>query len=77
MTQMFEYASNFNGDLSAWDVSNVTNMDMMFRSANSFNGDLSSWDVTNISSKPVRFDIYSPLAEDETKQPVWGTSGAY
>ena len=45
MSSMFDGASNFNGDLSSWDVSNVINMSNMFESAISFNGDLSSWDV--------------------------------
>jgi len=77
MSGMFYNATSFNGDISVWDVSNVTTMYAMFYYATSFNGDLSAWDVTNISSKPDYFDTYSPLADDETKQPVWGTSGAY
>ncbi len=31
----FFNASRFNGDLSSWDVSNVTNMSTMFNDANS------------------------------------------
>ena len=41
MSQMFYEASAFNGDISIWDVSNVTNMRFMFRQAYSFNGDIS------------------------------------
>ena len=37
------------GDISGWDVSNVTNMHYMFDFADSFNGDLSKWDVSNVT----------------------------
>ena len=36
------------GDISGWDVSNVTDMKFMFRYAESFNGDLSKWNVSNV-----------------------------
>ena len=48
MNYMFSYAQNFNQDLSAWDVSNVTNMSGMFENAQNFNQDLSAWDVNNV-----------------------------
>jgi len=37
--------SKFNGDISKWDVSNVTDMINMFENG-VFNGDISKWDVT-------------------------------
>jgi len=40
--------SVFNGDLSNWDVSNVTDMSGMFVRAELFNSDLSGWDVSNV-----------------------------
>ena len=46
---MFEGAAAFNGDLSGWDVRNVTDMSSMFCSAAAFNGDLSGWDVRNVT----------------------------
>ena len=46
---MFKDAAAFNGDLSGWDVRNVTNMWSMFGDAASFNGDLSGWDVRNVT----------------------------
>ncbi len=64
----------FNGDISAWDVSNVsnvTNMDRMFERASAFNQDLSNWCVTNITSKPNNFSNSSPLIE--ANKPIWGT----
>ena len=43
----------FNGDISLWDVSSVTDMSEMFRQAWVFNGDISNWNtgaVTNMKS---------------------------
>ena len=47
--------SSFNGDLSSWDVSNVTNMDSMFREATLFNGDISNWDTSNVTNMHAMF----------------------
>ena len=41
--------SQFNGDISNWDLSNVTNMGFMF-SESQFNGDISNWDVSNVTN---------------------------
>ena len=49
MTRMFRSATSFNGDLSSWDVSKVTDMSNMFQSATSFNQPLSSWDVSKVT----------------------------
>jgi len=40
--------SDFCGDISEWDVSNVRDMSYMFDNATQFNGDLSRWDVSNV-----------------------------
>ena len=40
----------FNGDISGWDVSNVTDMSFMFEYSK-FNGDISGWDVSNVTDK--------------------------
>lgn len=48
MENVFRNASNFNEDLSAWDVSQVTIMIDMFNGANSFNQSLNSWDVSKV-----------------------------
>ena len=37
----------FNGDISQWDVSNVTNMNELFRNS-AFNGDISKWNTSNV-----------------------------
>ena len=44
MSNLFE-RTNFNGDISKWDVSNVTNMYSMFYGCKTFNKDISNWDV--------------------------------
>ena len=46
--------SEFNGDISKWNVSNVTNMESMFDSSN-FNGDISKWDVSNVRYNAFMF----------------------
>lgn len=46
--------SEFNGDISEWDVSNVKNMDSMFEGSE-FNGDISQWDVSNVRSMNCMF----------------------
>jgi len=47
MRGLFEYVK-FKGDISNWDVSNVTDMECMFRGSN-FNGDISKWNVSNVT----------------------------
>jgi surface protein len=46
---MFNGATAFNGDLSFWAVTSVTDMGSMFKNAIAFNGDLSSWDVASVA----------------------------
>ena len=50
MSELF-YKSDFNGDISDWNVSNVEDMGYMFGHS-FYNGDISNWDV----SKVKRFD---------------------
>jgi surface protein len=47
-------SSSFNGDLSKWEVSSVTDMSGMFASS-SFNGDLSKWDVSSVTDMTRMF----------------------
>ena len=51
----FKKISRFNGDISLWDVSNVTNMSGMFEESY-FDGDLSKWDVSNVQTMESMFD---------------------
>ena len=50
---MFEW-SKFNGDISQWDVSSVTNMDSMFK-CSKFNGDINLWNVSNVEYMSFMF----------------------
>ena len=65
MAQMF-YSSKFNGDISDWDVSNVTNMYAMFVYSK-FNGDISDWDVSNVTD--MRYIFRDSLLENNP--PKW------
>ena len=47
MCNIFSY-SNFNGDISNWDVSNVTDMSEMFYCAKNFNQTLDKWNTSNV-----------------------------
>ena len=44
----------FNGDLSQWDTSNVTNMSHMFEQS-PFDGDISTWDVHRVLDMTCMF----------------------
>ena len=47
MSALFE-GTDFNGNISKWDVSNVINMRYIFSGCKSFNQDISNWDVSNV-----------------------------
>ena len=46
--------SKFNGDISKWNVSNVTNMEGIFYNSH-FNQDISNWDVSNVKDMQWMF----------------------
>ena len=54
--------NNFNGNISEWDVSNVTNMDTMFYGSK-FNQDISKWNVSNVKNMASMFE-YSRFNQD-------------
>ena len=54
MSHLFEY-TDFKGNISNWDVSNVTNMRFMFYGCKSFNKDISNWDVSNVNDMNYMF----------------------
>jgi len=60
MSNLFNAASftifkKFNGDVSQWDVSNVTNMFGMFYECKKFNCDISRWNVSKVSDTDGMF----------------------
>ena len=52
---MFFAASNFNFDISSWDVSQVTDMSYMFCAATKFNQDISKWNVASVTNTNTMF----------------------
>jgi surface protein len=66
MQAMFAVCTLFNGDISGWNVQNVTNMSGMFTGCENFNGNLLNWNVQNVSNMDYMFgatditDIPSP-----------------
>lgn len=48
--ETFNGATTFNGDISGWDTTNVTEMSKMFDSAPTFDRDISGWDVSSVTN---------------------------
>ena len=56
MSYLFDEIRSFTGNISEWNVSNVTDMEEMFGSTN-FNGDLSKWDVSSVTNMESMFEF--------------------
>ena len=54
MSFMFDN-SEFNGDISDWNVEKVIDMGYMFNRSK-FNGDISNWNVENVTNMRYMFD---------------------
>jgi surface protein len=63
MSQLFNNRST-SRDISAWDVSNVTDMHGMFYGALSFNQDISAWDVSNVTNMQSMFQTAHAFNKD-------------
>ena len=74
MGAIFWGASAFNGDLSSWNVSSVTDMYGMFLGAISFNDDLSSWDVSFVTDMTSMFEGATSFGQDLCN---WGDKFPY
>ena len=64
-----EYINNpFDGNISKWDVSNVTNMTMMFAHSDftGENGDIGQWDVSNVIK--MHWTFYDSLFKGNLNQ---------
>ena len=55
MSYLFDGKSNFDQDISSWDVSQVVNMEKMFNNAHTFNQDISKWDVSSVTNMYAMF----------------------
>jgi surface protein len=51
---LFSFTS-FNGDISGWDTSHVTNMEGMFFYDEDFNRDIRDWDTSNVTNMSMMF----------------------
>ena len=63
MTSLFE-GTDFNGDISGWDVSNVTNMYAMFYNCKAFKQDIYNWDVSNVINMSYMFSECESFNQD-------------
>jgi len=68
---MFIQATAFNGNISTWVTSAVTNMSFMFNNATSFNGNISTWDTSNVTTMRSMFNGASAFGGDIS---LWDTS---
>ena len=57
--------TDFNGDISKWDVSNVKDTQHMFFGCKNFNQNISKWDVSNVKDK--RYMFWDCLIKDKYK----------
>ena len=63
---------DFNGDISLWDVSNVTDMQGMFSGCHNFNQDISLWDVSKVTDMQAMFARCENFNQDISS---WDVSG--
>ena len=63
MSELFTQ-TNFNGNISNWGVSNVTNMRFMFYGCKLFNQDISNWDVSNVTDMSGMFLTCTKFNQD-------------
>ena len=73
MSSLFSHATSFGGDLSAWNVSSVTDMRQMFFGATSFGGDLSALNVSSVTDMACMFDCATSFVGDLS---TWNVSSA-
>ena len=55
------------GDISQWDVSNVTDMWSMFNDARAFNQPLNNWNVSNVTNMRWMFEDARSLDESRVR----------
>ena len=62
--QGFSWNSTFNGDISNWDTSQVTNMYAMFWQATSFNRPIGGWDTSKVTNMNSVFSSANAFNQD-------------
>ena len=67
MAELFKGKTTFNGDISTWDVSNVTTMEGMFEGAEKFNKDVSKWDTNKVVNMEKMFKNATEFNQDLSK----------
>lgn len=70
---MFAGASKFNGDIGAWDISNMQNVVAMFQSASAFNQDIGGWQTAQTAIFEAMFSNATSINQDLG---AWDTSNA-
>lgn len=71
---VFLNADNFvGGDLTAWNLSRVMDLQGVFKECEMFNGDVSLWDVSRVVRFDLAFEFATSFAGDVSK---WNTGAA-
>ena len=75
MIRMFWSATSFNGNISKWNVSRVTNMDGLFSFlATSFDNHISEWNVSRVTNMDQMF-MSAALFKHQLY--LWGCLGQF
>ena len=80
MSNMFDSAAAFDGDLSSWDVSSVTDMNSMFSGASVFNQPLNDWNVSSVTDMNSMFSgasVFNQPLNDWNVSSVTDMSGMF
>lgn len=77
LSYMFSGATQMNGDVHDWDVSNVTNMAYMFKDAFAFNQSLYNWDVQNVTAMAGMFENAQAFNQDLSGWDVTGVQSMH
>ena len=77
MDGMFREKTEFNEDISHWDVSSVTKLSRMFSFAKAFNGDISAWDVSNVTDMGDMFNRAESFNQDISGWDVSNVTNMY
>ena len=72
MRAMFQGTPSFDAiDLTAWNVSTITDMSYLFSGATVFNGDISNWDVSKVTDMTAMLRYTDAFNQDVSN---WNTS---